>query len=526
MRKSNAWIQNGVALLSGVVLLAGVSPADVRVWQTRIDDGTRREKTLRIDQFGVDQDSGYELLKEMPAIKTSAAPKGQGIRITIDTGQSFQTVQGLGASMTDSSAFVLFELRKRSPELYQFVMERLFSADKGAGFSFLRQPMGSSDYTATREYYTYADKPSADLSSFSIEHDRAYIIPMLKDALRINPDIELMGTPWSAPGWLKTNDSLLGITKEQKAAGSTCRLKPETIDLYAEYFVKYVQAYKQEGLSIGALTLQNEPQFDAAQYPCMRMPPEDMARLIGKIGPRFKALGITTGVFAHDHNWILHPNDREVIGGDRKIDPLETVTQLFSDPATGGFWAGSAWHCYAGNTQDMQRVYQTLRKQFPDKKVYCTEISAWRRLSQTDWFDSVRWGLRNNWLGALLNGASVATEWNLALDHKYGPTLRDDSLAIGLVTIHTDSYKSVRFEREFYAMAHVSKAARPGAVLVKAAISEGAGLEAGAFALKSGRYSLVVFNPDGKERSFEVQCKDQYFEYSLPARSIATLIWK
>ena len=138
----------------------------------------------------------------------------------------------------------------------------------------------------------------------------------------------------------------------------------------------------------------------------------------------------------------------------------------------------------------------------------------------------MRWGLRNNWLGALLNGASVATEWNLALDHKYGPTLRDDSLAIGLVTIHTDSYKSVRFEREFYAMAHVSKAARPGAVLVKAAISEGAGLEAGAFALKSGRYSLVVFNPDGKERSFEVQCKDQYFEYSLPARSIATLIWK
>jgi glucosylceramidase len=221
---------------------------------------------------------------------------------------------------------------------------------------------------------------------------------------------------------------------------------------------------------------------------------------------------------------VLHPNDREVIGGDRKTDPLERVTKLFTDETAGRYIAGSAWHCYSGATEDMERLYGTLHERFPERPIYCTEVSAWRDASKKEWFGDVQWGLRANWLGTFRNWGSVALEWNLVLDHKYGPTLRDDSLAIGLVTVDTETYNSVKCEREYYAMAHVSKAARPGAVCVETMVAEAGAVEAAAFRLKTGQLTLVTFNPDSADRSFNVVCDERRFAYTLPARSIATFL--
>ncbi|MGE5296643.1 MAG: glycoside hydrolase family 30 protein [Solirubrobacterales bacterium] len=517
--------QSLIVLTAVLGLVHESSARDVRIWQTRFDDGTQRERALDISAYSPDQDADYELLREMPAPTPQSSPAQQIGRIEIDLRETRQTVKGLGASLTDASAYVLAQLQKKNPSLYAYAMERLFSADKGAGFSFLRLPMGSSDYTATDRYYTYADEPSADLSTFSIEHDKEYIIPMLKEAIRINPEIELMGSPWSPPAWMKTNGSLTGITKEEKAAGKICRLKPECFDLYAEYFARYVQAYREQGIAIHAITLQNEPQFDAARYPCMRLPVEDEARLAALVGRKLAERGLATKIFAHDHNWVLHPNDRQIIGGDRKMDPLERVTKLFTDDAAGPYVAGSAWHCYSGSIEDMQRVYGTLHERFTDRPIFCTEISAWRDTSRKEWFGDVQWGLRANWLGTFQNWGSASLEWNLVLDHKYGPTLRDDSLAIGLVTVDSDTYNSVKCEREYYAMAHVSKAARPGATCVKTSVTGAGAIEAAAFHLKTGQISLVTFNPDSVDRPFEVVCGECRFAYTLPARSVATFLW-
>ncbi len=525
MRKADVVCGSLIAIAGLLTSLCDSSSAGLRVWQTRIDDGTRRESALDVTAYGPGQDANYELLKETFSPVVQSTPAQQTGRIEIDAGRSRQVVQGLGASMTDASAYVLAELQRRNPPLFAYAMERLFSADQGAGFSYLRLPMGSSDYTATDRYYTYADEPSPDLSAFSIEHDKRYIIPMLKEAIRLNPEIQLMGSPWSPPAWMKTNESLVGITKQEKAAGKTCRLKPECFELYAEYFVRYVQAYREQGITIHAITLQNEPQFDAARYPCMRLTVEDEAKLAGLVGRKLAERGLTTRIFAHDHNWVLHPNDREIVGGDAKMDAMARVTKLFTDDAAGRYIAGSAWHCYSGSIEDMQKVYASLHGRFPERPIYCTEVSAWRDASKKEWFGDVQWGLRANWLGTVQNWGSVALEWNLVLDHKHGPTLRDDSLAIGLVTVDTDTYNSVKCEREYYAMAHVSKAARPGAVCVRTSVTGAGTVEAAAFRLKTGQIGLVAFNPDSADRSFDVVCGERRFAYTLPARSIATFLW-
>jgi glucosylceramidase len=263
----------------------------------------------------------------------------------------------------------------------------------------------------------------------------------------------------------------------------------------------------------------------AAVRRCLRLTVEDEARLAALVGRKLAERGLATRIFAHDHNWVLHPNDREVVGSDSKMDPLARVTKLFSDDAAGKYIAGSAWHGYSGGVGNMQTVYGALHERFPDRPIYCTELSAWRNSSRKEWFGDVRHGLQANWLGSFQNWASVALEWNIVLDHKYGPTLRDDSLAIGLVTVDTDTYNSVKCEREYYAMAHVSKAARPGAVCVKTSVAEAGAVEAAAFRLKTGQVSLVAFNPDNSDRSFDVVSGGQSFAYTLPVRSIATFLW-
>ena len=148
--------------------------------------------------------------------------------------------------MTDSSAYVLFKLKESNPELYKYTMEKLFSPENGAGFSVVRLPVGASDYTATKSYYTYCDEKSEDLSSFSIEHDKKYIIPVLKDALKINPKLWFMGSPWSAPAWMKRNNSLFGVKDKEQKEGKLNRLKPEYIGTYAAYLVEFVKPTKKK----------------------------------------------------------------------------------------------------------------------------------------------------------------------------------------------------------------------------------------------------------------------------------------
>lgn len=504
-----------------VLSFASVEAQAVRVWQTQFDDGSKREQ--KMDQYGMDQEEGYTLLKEQSPLSFQDDSTGLERSIFINPERTYQTIQGLGASMTDSSAWVLSELKKNNRELYDFVMRRLFTEEgAGAGFSMLRRPIGSSDYTATGESYTYQDDPEL----FTIEHDKKYILPMLREALALNPAIQIIGSPWSAPAWMKTNGDLNGITEAEKADGKTNRLKPECFEAYADYFVNFVKGYAAEGVVMNAVTLQNEPQFGAAEYPCMRMTVDDQIAFIKQLGPKLKAAGLGTEIFVHDHNWVLHPNDKKVIGGDQKLDPYTLVKKIYADPDAGPYVAGSAWHCYSGKAMEMKWLYERLAEEFPGKKIYTTEATGWREESNKGWPGDSAWGLKHNWLGSLAAGASVGLQWNLVLDHKHGPTTRDDSLAAGLVTVNTDTWDSVKLEREYYSMAHVSRAARPGSVRLHHIVNKGGGnILALAVRRPDGTFALVVCNQNKDDRAFEVRISNRFLKLETPARSIQTLTW-
>src|SRR3954470_22772970 len=218
--------------------------------------------------------------------------------ISVDPRQTFQTMEGWGASITDSSAAVLYRLDKRTRDR---AMTALFKTD---GLSYLRQPIGASDFV-DEPHYTYDDVPAGQtvygMRRFSIAHDEAQILPLLRQALQLNPRLKVMATPWSPPAWMKTNGSLIGGRLIDD---------PRIYDAYARYFVKFIRAYQQAGVPIYAVTLQNEPQNrNPNAYPGMAMPVAQEARLVEALGPALQRAGLHTKLVGYDHNWNEHPND-------------------------------------------------------------------------------------------------------------------------------------------------------------------------------------------------------------------------
>lgn len=500
--------------------IAAPKAGEVSVVVTKVDDGD-----VKHVQNDVHQDDNSTLLRGSVIPLTTADPGGTA-KIVVDRSKTFQTMYGHGAAMTDSSAWVLMNLKQRNRQLYEYTMKKLFSPTEGAGLSVLRLPMGASDYTASATYYTYCDERSPDLSRFSIAHDRPCIIPVLQDALRLNAEIRILGSPWSAPAWMKTNGKLVGISAADKAAGATCKLRSDCFEVYADYFVKFIEEYQAAGIGIWGVTLQNEPQFDGAAYPCMRMNEDDQIRLVSRLGPKLAAKGLKTKIFIHDHNWGLHPGDQKVVGGDAKMSPVSSVTKILSDPVAGKYIAGTAWHCYYGDAKLMSTVYNAIHESFPNKEILCTELGGWGK-DRGGWWGDVEWGMAHNWMGGPQNWCQASVQWNLALDGKFGPSPRPDSEATGLVEVQTNSYQEVKFEREFYAMAQMSRAARPGSKRIAASFvgTDPGGMDIVAFGWPNGQTALVVFNKNKTEQSFQVEADGQFFEYQAPAHGIVTCVW-
>jgi len=225
----------------------------------------------------------------------------KSLTITVDPSRSYQTMDGFGASITDSSAHVLYSLQGKVRDA---AMSDLFSPTQGDGLSVLRQPMGASDFVAGG-FYTYNDlapgQTDYGMRHFSIAHDQPQILPLLRQALRLNPAIKVIATPWSPPAWMKTNQSLIGgrLIDDPRVYGA-----------YARYFVDYVQAYQHAGVPIYAVTVQNEPQNrNPSGYPGMDLPVAQEAKLINALGPALQAAGLDTKILGYDHNWSEHPGD-------------------------------------------------------------------------------------------------------------------------------------------------------------------------------------------------------------------------
>ena len=412
--------------------------------------------------------------------------------ITIDATTTLQEIEGFGAALTGSAAYVINQ--KMSQSQRQVLLQELFNPESGIGITALRLTIGSSDFSLTD--FTYNDMPAGQtdypLANFSIAVEQTDLLPVLKSINTISPSLTIIASPWSPPAWMKTNDHLHG--------GS---LKADVYSSYANYFLKYIQAMNGEGIDIDAITIQNEP-LHQASYPSMGMSAEEQKNFIkNNLGPLFQRAAVDTKIIIYDHNW----------------DNTQYAISILNDPAANAYVAGSAFHAYGGDVSAMSVV----RNAHPDKGLYFTEISGgeWA----TDFSSNLQWNMANIFIGTTKNWSKTALLWNLALDENFGPQNNGCSDCRGVVTINS-STGAVTRNVEYYAIGHFSKFIRNGAHRVQSSTSAGIpNVDFVAFKNPDGSVVIVLSNTAAEPRTVTVRESQAQINVSLPAESVATITW-
>ncbi|RIK88186.1 MAG: hypothetical protein DCC67_00870 [Planctomycetota bacterium] len=430
------------------------------------------------------------LLAQQPDVVFAPGVGSGGVQITVAPSITYQTIEGFGAAMTDSAAWLLEH--RLSTAQRDKLMRQFFSPESGIGLNYLRVPMGASDFTASG-YYTYNDNPAggsdAAQAQFSVAHDDAYIVPRLQQARQFNPALKLMASPWTAPAWMKTNNSLTGGSLATQWEAS-----------YARYLAKFIKAYEDRGLPIDAVTVQNEP-LHTSNYPTMAMSAAQQARLIGDhVGPHFAAEGVAAKIIGYDHNW------------DNPGYPLDVL----GDAEARAYLDGVAFHAYAGEPSAQSAVHDA----YPDKGIYFTEITggAWA----TNFGDNLVWYGRNILIGNMRNWGKTAIMWNLALDQNSGPHLNGCGDCRGVVTINSTS-GAVTFNEEFYALAHATKAIQPDAVRIGSTSTSA--INTVALENPDGSRVLLALNPNATTASLRLYDNGRHFSYEMPGKSLVTFLW-
>ena len=455
-----------IAFLAGIIV--PVSAQTVSVWLTTDDQSQKMQPQAAV---------------------TFATAGGGSNPLIVDETQTYQQVEGFGASFTDSAGYLLNEVA--TPSARTNAMNSLFTRNgNGIGVSFVRNPMGASDLT--RFDYSYDDLPAnqtdVNLTNFSIAHDQADIIPLMQQALQLNPQIKVMANPWSPPGWMKSSGSMIG--------GS---LLPSMYAPFALYFAKYIQAYQAAGIPIHYISLQNEPEYSAPDYPSTLMDAVTQSNVLRNyVLPVLAASNLTTRVLVYDHNW----------------DDPSYPTTIYSDPTLLGSSriAGTAWHGYAGTPGAML----ALANLFPGKGNYLTEHSGgtWVGDQVVSDFEEITHVMRS-W------GKSYV-KWSIALDQNHGPNVGGCNTCNPLVTIDNTS-GALSYNIDFYTLGHFSKFVLPGAYRIYS--GNAAGVISAAFLNPDGSKALVAFNDSTSSQTFQVQWGNRSFTYTLASYAGASFTW-
>jgi glucosylceramidase len=439
-----------------------------------------------------------------------------GQMITVNPAQTFQTMDGFGASITDSSAALLYGLSATQRDA---VLTSIFHPVSGIGMSMLRQPIGGSDFI-DEPHYTYNDLPSGQtdltMSRFSIAHDEAQILPLLRRARELNPALKVMASPWGQPAWMKANNSIIGG-----------RLKddPAIFRAYALYLLKFVQAYQAAGVPIYALTVQNEPQNRTPDsYAGTDMPVAHQAAVINELGPMLRDAGLgAVKIISYDHNWAEHPDDiadAAALG----VNPEPNYPYDILRTSAAQWIAGSAYHCYSGDVS----AQTALHNAFPAKDIWFTECSGWHGSgdSPAQFFaDTLKWHAKNIGIGTTQHWAKSVINWNLALNSQGRPVNggcgdNPAGMCTGVVTIDGST---VTRNAEYYTLGHLSRFVKPGAVRIGS--NNTGDVHNVAFRNPDGSFAVLVANTGGGTQTFGVSWNGMVVSYTLTAGAIATLTW-
>lgn len=430
------------------------------------------------------------------------SPSAQGpLVVGIEPQVRFQQVSGFGAAITDSSAHVLYWL---SPQDRDEAMRKLFDPVNGAGINFLRQPIGASDFVVDKAY-SYDDMPAGQkdyaLRHFSIAHDEAQILPLLRQAKKLNPALKIVASPWSPPGWMKDSDSMI----DGKVIDS-----PAIYRAYAGYLVKFVQAYRKAGVKVDYLTVQNEPQaLRREDYPGTDLPWWQQAKIVDYLGPALRSAGLDTKILGFDHNWGLHP-------GDVKSYQLVNEDPMLSYPydlmSTGAarWMSGTAYHCYYGDAS----AQTALKASFPGKDVLMTECEG-------AWVET--------FLSVLQNWGTGAIAWNIALDQNHGPHVGGCGTCNGTITINSET-KAVTYNDQYRDIAHFSKFVPAGSVRIASTFRDTTygpdPVRTVAFTRPDRKTVVVAWNQGKTPKTFTVVSGDRAFDSTLAPGAVATYTWR
>jgi glucosylceramidase len=433
-----------------------------------------------------DKSSLLQLQKEPLDFSKSATSNPT---ITVDDKQEFQTMDGFGFALTGGSAQLIMQM---DPAKRTALLQELFTdSGNNIGVSYLRVSIGSSDMND--HVFSYDDLPEGqtdpDMTKFDLGPDRSDVIPVLKQILAINPKIKILGSPWSAPLWMKTTG---------KAKGGV--LKPEYFAAYATYFVKYIQEMKAEGIPIDAVTIQNEPLNEKNTPSMVMLAPEEADFIANNLGPTFAKAGIRTKIVLYDHN-LDHP-----------AYPLS----ILKDPAANKYVDGTGFHLYGGTVDAMTEVHNA----FPNKNLYFTEQSVTER-GDSDTLNIAR-PVAGIVIGVTRNWSKNVLLWNLAADSQFGPHTNDGGCS-GCQGALTIDGNNVTRDLAYYTIAHASKFVPAESVRIGS--NDLDNLPNVAFKTPEGNDVLIVANTSDSSQTFNVSYHKKAFTSVLTAGAVATYIW-
>jgi glucosylceramidase len=476
-----------VVALSGALTADAQSPQpfEVGVVQTTIDQS--------------------QLMAQLPDVEfgTSAPPKGTPV-ITVNEKAHFQRITGIGAAMTDSSAWLI--QKQMLATARAALMTDLFARyPAGINISFLRVPMGASDFTQTGKSYSYDDLPPGQsdpsLKHFSIAHDYRWTIPALREALAINPQLALQANPWSPPGWMKANDALNNHADSGLLYG-------RAYGPLANYFVKFLKAYAAAGVPISMITPQNEP-GNPTRYPGLNLSEHAEANLIQYfIAPALKAAGLHTQIYGHDAGWSA---------------PSVAFADSLAASSAAPLLSGIAWHCYHGSPIAMSRLHQ-LHANLTETMDECAQ-GLTSSISETI-------------IASINNWASAVVLFNLALNTHRGPVEAHNGCpgctAEATIDQQTGTYS---LGLNYYQLGQATAFIQPGAQVIGAnhfvnyniagndpTIST-PGLDDVAVQNPDGSIVLLAYNNSTKPVNFAVSWHGRSFIYTIAARATTTFEW-
>ncbi|MBR0499803.1 MAG: glucosylceramidase [Bacteroidales bacterium] len=419
------------------------------------------------------------------------------------TGETFQTVDGFGFAVTQSSCFNL--LRMPEADRNQFLTE-IFSREKGLGSSLIRICIGGSDFSL--DEFTWCDKQG--LENFAVHPlDVQYLFPILDEIYAINPDVKIIASPWSCPKWMKMDDN----GKTPFDSWTSGRLNPVCYQEYANYFVLWIKEMEKRGYPIYAVTLQNEP-LNRGNSMSLYMSWEEQRDFIrDAVGPAFAEAGLKTKILLFDHNYNF----------DNIASQVDYPLHIMEDPATARYVAGSAWHNYGGSVTTLDRVHE----QFPGKDIYFTEasIGTWNYSYEKCLIDD----FREIFLGTLGRYGKGVTLWNLMLDDKKGPNRPGGcNTCYGGVTISSSSYSysSITRNSHYYQVAHCSKVLQPGAVRLGTKGYTNRGLTYQWYRNPDGSYAFLLLNENQVEAKVVFTTDKKSITCKVPPQAVQSVLWK